>query len=84
MAAFSRQAIAMTWDYVELNPLLEGTGSLAAIQAATRHQEPLELARHPEEQDQPAARGKLNPVRLHQRNPDRFMARSKSNRLRPR
>ena len=30
MAAFSRQAIAMTWDFVELNPLLEGTGSLAA------------------------------------------------------
>jgi putative DNA methylase len=33
MAAFSRQAIAMTWDFVELNPLLEGTGSLAATGA---------------------------------------------------
>lgn len=30
MAGFSRQAIAMTWDFAELNPLLDGTGSLAA------------------------------------------------------
>jgi putative DNA methylase len=30
MAGFSRQAIAMTWDYAEVNPLLESTGSLAA------------------------------------------------------
>jgi len=30
MNAFSRQAIPMTWDYAEVNPLLESTGSLAA------------------------------------------------------
>lgn len=30
MAGFSRQAIAMTWDFAEVNPLLDGTGSLAA------------------------------------------------------
>ncbi|MCA9200629.1 MAG: DUF1156 domain-containing protein, partial [Planctomycetales bacterium] len=30
MAAFSRQGIAMTWDFVEINPLLNGTGSIAA------------------------------------------------------
>ena len=30
MAGFSRQAIPMTWDFAEVNPLLRGTGSLAA------------------------------------------------------
>jgi putative DNA methylase len=30
MAGFSRQAIAMTWDFAEVNPLLEATGSIAA------------------------------------------------------
>jgi putative DNA methylase len=30
MAAFSRQAIPMTWDFAEVNPLLEATGSIAA------------------------------------------------------
>ncbi len=30
MAAFSRQGIAMTWDFAEMNPLLDGTGSIAA------------------------------------------------------
>jgi putative DNA methylase len=30
MNAFSRQAIPMTWDYAEVNPLLESTGSIAA------------------------------------------------------
>jgi len=30
MAGFSRQAIAMTWDFAEVNPLLEATGSLAS------------------------------------------------------
>ncbi|MBX6332630.1 MAG: DUF1156 domain-containing protein, partial [Gemmatimonadaceae bacterium] len=30
MAGFSRQAIPMTWDFAEVNPLLEATGSLAA------------------------------------------------------
>ena len=30
MAAFSRQAIPMTWDFAEVNPLLEATGSVAA------------------------------------------------------
>lgn len=30
MAAFSRQAIPMTWDFAEVNPLLESTGSIAA------------------------------------------------------
>jgi putative DNA methylase len=30
MAGFSRQAIPMTWDYAEVNPLLEATGSIAA------------------------------------------------------
>lgn len=30
MAGFSRQAIAMSWDYAEVNPLLDGTGSIAA------------------------------------------------------
>jgi putative DNA methylase len=30
MNAFSRQAIPMTWDYAEVNPLLQTTGSLAA------------------------------------------------------
>ena len=30
MAAFSRQAIPMTWDFVEVNPLLRGTGSIGA------------------------------------------------------
>ena len=30
MAAFSRQAIPMTWDFAEMNPLLNGTGSIAA------------------------------------------------------
>jgi putative DNA methylase len=30
MAGFSRQAIPMTWDFAEVNPLLEGTGSIAA------------------------------------------------------
>ena len=30
MAAFSRQAIPMTWDFAEMNPLLKGTGSIAA------------------------------------------------------
>jgi len=30
MNAFSRQALPMTWDYAEVNPLLESTGSLAA------------------------------------------------------
>ena len=30
MAGFSRQAIPMTWDFAEVNPLLKGTGSFAA------------------------------------------------------
>ncbi len=30
MAGFSRQAISMTWDFAEVNPLLQGTGSIAA------------------------------------------------------
>ena len=30
MAGFSRQAIPMTWDFAEVNPLLKGTGSIAA------------------------------------------------------
>ena len=30
MAAFSRQAIPMTWDFAEVNPLLQATGSIAA------------------------------------------------------
>ena len=30
MAGFSRQAIPMTWDFAEVNPLLEATGSIAA------------------------------------------------------
>jgi putative DNA methylase len=30
MAGFSRQAIAMSWDFAEVNPLLDGTGSIAA------------------------------------------------------
>ena len=30
MAGFSRQAIPMTWDFAEVNPLLNGTGSIAA------------------------------------------------------
>lgn len=30
MAGFSRQAVAMTWDFAEVNPLLDGTGSVAA------------------------------------------------------
>ena len=30
MAGFSRQAIPMTWDFAEVNPLLEGTGSISA------------------------------------------------------
>jgi putative DNA methylase len=30
MAGFSRQAISMTWDFAEVNPLLEATGSIAA------------------------------------------------------
>jgi putative DNA methylase len=29
MNAFSRQAVPMTWDFAEVNPLLEGTGSLS-------------------------------------------------------
>ena len=30
MAGFSRQAIPMTWDFAEVNPLLQATGSIAA------------------------------------------------------
>jgi putative DNA methylase len=33
MAGFSRQAIPMTWDFAEVNPLLEATGSIAATAA---------------------------------------------------
>jgi putative DNA methylase len=33
MAGFSRQGIAMTWDFAEVNPLLESTGSIAATAA---------------------------------------------------
>ena len=37
MAAFSRQAIPMTWDFTEVNPLLRGTGSIAFKQTENRN-----------------------------------------------